>query len=237
MKICVPSSNRATTCTTNKAIKSAVFFVPQNQFDLYSQNIENEIIAVPEKYNGITKTRNFILNHFKGENILMIDDDVRQCGYYTKGNMISMMYNCETLWDSVFKKHFQLCQELGFKIWGCESSTSNFANHPLQPFSFKGVITANFLGIINDSDFHFDENFELKEDYEFVLRHFKKYGGHLKTRQFYWANKHWENKGGCVDYRTDEIEQKSLELLKNRYGGMITQSKAKNKHQISIKWG
>lgn len=227
MKICVPSSNRAKSCTTNKTLKNAIFFVPTSQLDEYSKNIDNKIIPVPEKYNGITKTRNYILEYFKGFNIIMIDDDVRQCGYYTKGNMISMIYDCDILWQDIFKKCFELTHQLGFKIWGCESATSNFANHPLQPFSFKGVITCNLLGIINDGELYFDEKMEVKEDYELVLRHFKKYGGHLKTRQFYWANKHWTNDGGCVDYRTDEMEAKAIDLLKKRFGGMVTKSSAK----------
>ena len=237
MKICVPSSNRSKSCTTNKTLPSAIFFVPENQADNYIENIENKVIPVPSKYDGITRTRNFILNHFKDENVLFIDDDVRQCGYYTKGSMISMMYGCEELFLGIFKKHFELSQGLGFKIWGCESSTSNFANHPLQPFSFSSVITCNLMGIINDGEFYFDEQFQVKEDYELMLRHYKKYGGHLKSRQFYWANKHWNNEGGCVDYRTDKMEEEAIGNLKQRYGAMISKSRSKNKHQISIKWG
>jgi hypothetical protein len=238
MKICVPSSNRSKSCTTNKTLKNAIFFVPENQYNDYVENIDNEVVSVPSDYFGITKTRNFILNYYKNENIIFIDDDVRQCGYYTLGNMVSLKYNCEALWLSIFEKHFELTKDLGFKIWGCESATTNFANHPLQPFSFIGIITCNLMGIINDGEFYFDENFKVKEDYDLVLRHFRKKGGHLKTRQFYWANKHWTNKGGCVDYRTDELESEAIDLLKKRYGLMVQKSsRAKNKHQISIKWG
>jgi len=239
MKICVPSSNRSKTCTTNKTISSAIFFVPKSQFDDYRAAIKNQIVAVPEKYNGITKTRNYILNYFKNEYIVFIDDDVRQCGYYTEGKMISLIDQQFTkFWEEIFQKNFELCDGLGFKIWGCESSTSNFANHPLQPFSFKSIITCNLMGIINNTDLFFDETFEVKEDYEILLRHYKKYGGHLKTRQFYWANKHLDNAGGCVEYRTDYMEEKAIALLKKRYGGMVVESThTKNKNQISIKWG
>lgn len=237
MKICVPSSRRSKSCSTNKTLKQAIFFVPEDETGDYENNIENDIVSVPKKYNGITKTRNFILNYFKGQNIIFIDDDVRQCGYYSLGKMINLRYDNSDLWNEIFIKHFELTLGLGFKIWGCESSTSNFANHPLQPFSFKGVINCNLLGIINDGEFYFDEQFEVKEDYELVLNHYKKYGGHLKSRQFYWANKHLTNLGGCVDYRTDEIEVKCIEMLKKRYGGMIKKSThTNNKFQISIKW-
>jgi len=237
MKICVPSSNRHKTCKTNLTLSDSIFFVPVDQFDDYKKEIKNEIIPVPLKYSGITKTRNFILNYFKNENIVFIDDDVRQCGYYTIGNMISLKNNCNDIWKEIFKKHFELTSGLGFKIWGCESATTNFANHPLQPFSFKGTITCNLMGIINDGEFYFDEQFEVKEDYDLVLRHFKKYGGHLKTRQFYWANLHWNNLGGCVDYRNDEMENKAIELLKKRFPLMIKKPiHSKTKNTISISW-
>ena len=237
MKICVPSSNRAQTCKTALTLKNSIFFVPNNQYEEYKENIKNEIIPVPLKYSGITKTRNFILKYFKNENILFIDDDVRQCGFYTKGSMISLKNNCDEIWEGIFKKHFELTKDLGFKIWGGESATTNFANHPLQPFSFKGVITCNMLGIINDGSFYFDEQFEVKEDYDLVLRHFKKHGGHLKSRQFYWANLHWDNIGGCVEYRTDEMEEKAIDLLKKRFPLMIKKPiRSKTKHTISISW-
>jgi len=237
MKICVPSKNRAGKTQTQRILKNAIFFVPKDEVKLYKNKIKNKIIEVPKKYNGITKTRNFILKTYPNENILFIDDDTRQAGYFDEGNRISFFKDdFNDILEKEFNRLFQVTKELGFKIWGAETGGSKFANHSLTPFSFRGVINCSFLGLINDGEFYFDENFEVKEDYEILLRHFKKKGGHLKVRHFFWSVKHWNNQGGCVDYRTDEMEKNCIEKLKKRYPFMIKKSNFQNEHQISIKW-
>jgi hypothetical protein len=237
MKICVPSSNRESITTTQLFYKDCVFFVPYSQIDNYKYYLSQEIIGVPDDVKGITKTRNYILKYFPNENIVFIDDDTKQAGYFLNNKRISFKNsNYESILNAEFNRIFELCYDLGFKIWGAEQSGSLYANHELTPFAFKGVINGSFLGIINDGEFLFDENFEVKEDYEIVLRHYLKKGGILKCNTFHWSTHHWSNKGGCVDYRTDELESQAINLLKRRYPFRIKPSKTKNKHQISIRW-
>lgn len=237
MKICVPSSNRAKNTKTQKVLSTCIFFVPENQYDEYKKSLVQEIIPVPNEFYGITKTRNFILNYFKGENIIFVDDDLKECGFFKAGQRFDFRKdNYEPVLLKEFNRCFELCDGLGFKIWGCEAGGSRFANHPLTPFSFKSVINGSFLGIINDGEYLFDEIYEVKEDYEIVLRHYKRKGGILKVRHFFWRSTHWKNTGGCVDYRTDEMEEKCIDMLRKQFGGMISTGKAKNKFQISIKW-
>ncbi len=237
MRICVPSSNRAGKTTTQDFIKGCVFFVPENQATQYRAALPNEIVPVPEKYNGITKTRNFILNHYKGRDVLFIDDDTKEAGLFKEGQRVSFQGGDYTeKLTAEFKRIFDLCRGLGFKIWGVEAGGSKYANHFINPFSFYGIINCSFMGIISDGEFVFDETFEVKEDYEIILRHFKRKGGFLKARHFYWRTEHWGNLGGCVDYRTDQLEEKNIKKLEDRYYGMIIRGKAKNKHQIRIKW-
>lgn len=233
MKICVPSSHRSDTSTTQYVLKNCIFFVPEDQVKNY--DINREVIGVPFK--GITKTRNFILDYFKGEDVLFIDDDVRECGMFQKGMRINLrdITNSDIL-ESEFERVFDICRGLDFKIWGAESGGSKFANHPLNPFSFRGVINGSLMGIVNDGEYRFDEEFEVKEDYEIMLRHYMDKGGVLKCRHFYWRNYHWNNEGGCVDYRTDKLEEKCIGMLEQKYPGMIKRGVAKHKHQIGIRW-
>lgn len=237
MIIAIPSKGRSELTTSDKVLKNAVFYVPENEHKEYSNNIKNKIIQVPLKVKGITATRNYILKQNHNEDVLFIDDDVRECGYFKETERVSLLNDkYSELWENVFKKMFDVCKGYNFKIYGVEVGGSKFANHPLNPISFKSIINASCMGIVNDGSYYFDENFEVKEDYDIMLRHYKDKGGVLKFRNVYWRTYHWENKGGCVDYRTDEIEDKCINQLKERFPMMIKTGMRKNKHQIQIKW-
>lgn len=80
---------------------------------------------------------------------------------------------------------------------------------------------------INDGSYYFNENFKVKEDYEICLRHIKNEGGILGARYIHWENSHWNDEGGCKDYRTVEIERKAIKDLIKMYPGMIRSAKRK----------
>ena len=110
-----------------------------------------------------------------------------------------------------------------------------FANHIFKPISFNGSINGSVLGILNNGS-KFDENFPVKEDFEFILRNYYKNGGFLKFNFFYWRTKHWANKGGCVDYRTNEMEEEAIKKLSRSYQKNIKTGKNKNKYHLSLKF-
>jgi hypothetical protein len=236
MIIAIPSSNRSEAATTQKVLMSAIMFVPENQVSAYEQFNSCEIVGVPLDFDGITKTRNWILK-YTNEDVLFVDDDVRECGYFSYGDRINLKDGeYSFLWESEFEKIFEVCKGMGFKIWGAESGGSKFSHHPLMPFSFASTINGSMMGIVNDGEFYFDEQFPVKEDYEIMLRHYKQKGGILKVRYFYWRNFHWGNEGGCVDYRTDKMEENAIDLLEARYPAMVRRNERKNKHSILITW-
>ena len=81
------------------------------------------------------------------------------------------------------------------------------------------------MGLVNDGEFYFDEDFKVKEDYEICLRHIVKYGGILGIRYIHWENDHWQSDGGCKDYRTVEIEKDAIKRLVRMYPGMVRSAK------------
>jgi len=235
MKICVPSSNRAGKTTTH-FINEAVFFVPEDQFSEYQSILQNRIVSVPFEFFGITKTRNFIIDFFKDEDILFLDDDVLECGYFKKGERINLKYEQYSEdWVKKFEECFDICKGFGLNIWGAENGGSKFSNHILNQIDLKGSINGTILGIVANS-YKFDERFIVKEDFDLIIRAFKKDGGFLKFNNFYWRSKHWNNKGGCVDYRTNEIEVNSIRLLNSIHPGFTKQGKKKNMFHTTLKF-
>lgn len=235
MVITIPSKGRAGKTKSSMFFKDAILYVPEYEYNDYKIFNEN-VIAVPHEIKGITKTRNFILNDCKDKYIIMIDDDVKIQGwlevekYQMKKRSLDYMD-----WICEFYKLFSICEDLNFKIWGVRTESSPRGTYPFQPFLFQSYVTASCMGIVNDGSYYFDENFEVKEDYEICLRHIKERGGILSVKYLVWENEHWYNEGGCKDYRTTEIELKCIKQLIELYPGMIRRVKRKDtEYQIQL---
>ncbi|MXV39336.1 hypothetical protein GO491_11725 [Flavobacteriaceae bacterium Ap0902] len=233
MKICIPSSNRAETITTTKLFTKALVFVPESQKHEYAENLENEIIPVPDDIKGITKTRNFILDYVN-DDCLMIDDDLKEVGYFRGGiriNLFNPDYEDELI--NLFERCFQLTRQMGFELFGVEAAGSLFAQHVFKPISYKGAINGTCIGIAKTVS-RFDESYPVKEDFEFILRSYLKHGGYLKFNHFYLRTKHWANAGGCVDYRTNQMEMDCVEKLGEKYNGLFKVGAGKNQFHTKI---
>jgi hypothetical protein len=230
MLIAIPSKGRPFKSKSKELISSAKIFVPESEFDLYNKIYPNDIISVPNEVKGITKTRNWILKNNLGVNVVFVDDDLKKCGYwitqYEKRKFKDIKN--EQMIINEFKKLFEVCNDLDYKIWGLKTESSKISQHDEKPFVFMTYITASCMGIVNDGSYYFNENYEVKEDYEIGLRHIKEKGGVLGARHFSWENEHWDTNGGCGDYRTDQIERKCINQLIKEYPKYVKSVNRKN---------
>jgi len=229
MLIAIPSKGRAGLTTSNKILPDAYFYVPTSELHQYQKIIKNAI-GVPKEIQGITATRNWILKNTDEKLVVFIDDDVKTAGYIRMEtrNAKHIYLNDQSIWLSEFKKFFEICEQLNYKIWGIKTDSAPRGYYPFKPMLFYTYITASCMGIVNDGEFYFDETFKVKEDYEICLRHIKNKGGLLGIRYLYWENNHWQKEGGCKDYRTVEIERDAIKRLIKMYPGMIRTAKLKN---------
>jgi glycosyltransferase involved in cell wall biosynthesis len=228
MLIAIPSKNRAGKTTTNKILPNiGTFFVPESEVHQYSY-IRN-VVGIPNNVQGITPTRNWILKNTNEKWVVFLDDDAKNVGYTELGRTQAKKIDVrdEGFWAEEFLKAFDLTEQLGYKMWGVKTEAAPRSVYPYKPILTKTYLTASCMGMVNDGEFYFDENFKVKEDYEICLRHIVKYGGILGIRYLHWENEHWVTDGGCKDYRTVEIETKAIKDLVKLYPGMIRSAKRK----------
>ena len=228
MLIAVPSKNRAGKTTTNKILPNiATFFVPESEVHQYSY-IKN-VVGVPKEIQGITATRNWILKNTEERWVVFLDDDAKNVGYTQLGERKSYKIDIkeEGFWAEEFLKAFDLTEQLEYKMWGVKTEAAPRSVYPYKPILTKTYLTASCMGMINDGEFYFDENFKVKEDYEICLRHIVKYGGILGIRYLHWENEHLVTEGGCKDYRTIDMERKAIKDLNRLYPNMIRSAKRK----------
>lgn len=229
MLIAVPSKGRAGQTTTNKILPNiATFYVPESEYHQYKGLIKN-IVCVPKQVQGITQTRNWILQNTDERWVVFLDDDVKNVGWTKLEKRQSKKKDVkdEGFWVEEFLKAFDLTEQLQYKIWGVKTEAAPRSVHPYKPILLKTYVTASCMGLVNDGEFMFDEKFKVKEDYEICLRHIQKYGGILGIRYIHWENEHWVTEGGCKNYRTIEMERQAIKDLIRMYPGMIASAKRK----------
>lgn len=224
MLIAVPSKGRAGSTTTNNLLPNiSTFFVPESEYHQYKGVVKN-IITVPKEVQGITATRNWILQNTDNRWVVFLDDDVKTAGYnkLEERKTKKIEIKDEGFWAEEFLKYFDLTEQMGYKIWGTRTENSTRGTYPYKPILTRSYVTASCMGIINDGKYMFDESFKVKEDYEICLRHIKNEGGILAIRYLYWENEHWKIDGGCKDYRTIEMERDAIKKLIKLYPNMIS---------------
>jgi len=221
MLVVIPSKNRAGKITSHKVIKSAKIYVSSSEFHIYN-NIYDNVISIPKEIEGITSTRNWILKNTNEKYVIFIDDDVKSQGYIKlyneKTKKISML---ENEWINEWQKLFDITEQMNYKIFGVSTDGQPCSVYPYKPFLFRSYVTASCMGIINDGTYYFDEKYIVKEDYELCLRHIKERDGILCARYLFWQNSHWNDNGGCKDYRTQNIELNAIKMLLKDYKGYI----------------
>jgi len=90
----------------------------------------------------------------------------------------------------------------------------------IEPTRENILITAPFT-MTKPSSIRYDENLMLKEDYDYTLQHIKNGSGCIRFAQFLFSFQSSTNQGGVVDYRTLELEQKTIKQLQNKWGECI----------------
>lgn len=222
MMIAIPSKGRPAKCKTAKFLPSATVFVPEAEVEDYVSLGVARVKAVPDSVKGITRTRNWILDHTNDRRVVFVDDDVRSTGWLEiEDEWMERREFTEADWLREWPILFDLTESLRFRIWGVATMSAPRACYPWKPFLFRSYVTASCMGILNDGRTRFDETFPVKEDYEICLRCIQEDGGVLAARFLFWENSHWTDEGGCRAYRTQEIERDCINRLIAKYPGMI----------------
>jgi len=108
--------------------------------------------------------------------------------------------------------------ESKYKLAGFPPTNNPF--FALNEFDLNKFIVGDFL-IIKPTELRFDTNMRLKEDYDFCLQFMKEKGGCIRYGKYLMSFKHYSNKGGAVSYRTEQLEQTTINYLIEKWGECI----------------
>ncbi|MCK9461601.1 MAG: hypothetical protein M0R80_18385 [Proteobacteria bacterium] len=231
-EICIPSMGRAGSVETAKLFDDFKIFCPKREADEYRKFYGDKVFEVPDDIKGITATRNFILDH-SGKYVIQCDDDV--IGFYRMNSRKENKYEeltKEHLYE-VIDNSFLMAEEIETNLWGFNLSRDKKFYREYSPISLSSVLVANFFGMINDGQ-RFDERVKLKEDYDYSLESLRRHRKILRFNQYAFFVQHQSNSGGCVDYRTMDLEKDTIKLLKRKWGSKIIKTNPKKEYEIKV---
>lgn len=159
---------------------------------------------------------------------LMLDDDLVKIHFFT--NIGQTTVNFKTM----VKEMKQILLTTPMYLAGTASTFNRFFYHPSRPLGLKhfigGWCTLTKFGAIP----RYDEELKTKEDYDITLQHIKEYGGVCRINYLAPEFKHYNNKGGVVDYRNEHVEQESIRHLRAKWGQSIRDN-PKRPNEILLK--
>jgi len=236
MLVAIPSKGRADKVKTLKVLPSGVVYVPLSEGGHYRRAYPDaDVVEVPEEVRGITATRNWILDNTDQRYVVFVDDDVIDVGYFVLGvERVRKIKMREPALIKEWLRLFHVTDDLGYHLWGAETTGQPRVLHPHKPFVWHSYVTASCMGLVNDG-IRFDADYPVKEDYELSLRCIRDDGGIVGARYLFWRNEHWTTQGGCGDYRTQAMEDKAIRDLMDNYPGFIKKvTKGGSQYSIEI---
>jgi hypothetical protein len=218
--------------------------------ELQNRGVNVSIEYVPKEYDGISRTREWILTQLSiktGEHfVLMLDDDMDFC---YRPNMTDPAL--ETIKDlERFEAMLDTLEQWltdGFVHIGLAARQGS--NHFLGPEPFRDV-TRMMNAYAYDTQALKELNVEMgrisvMEDFDLTLQLLRKGYPNRVSYQYVWNQRGSGAEGGCSSYRTAELQTKSAQLLQQyhpEYVSLVTKSAGsvwkdmEERSDVNVQW-
>lgn len=186
---------------------------------------------------GCMENRNFFLDYFgAGRKIISVDDDVEGLFEQRAPGRTGLVKMTGEEIDVLIKKGFHLCESNKTKLWGVYPTYNHFyMSRTIVP---HGFIVGHWMGIIT-SDLRFDTNVHVKDDYSFTCQNIVKFKkivrfNYVCVKAQYLPDK--SGKGGASDYRTDDMVEKDVQYLMQKYPNWVVRNPRREGNEILLKF-
>ena len=229
----VISRSRWNTITTHKLLKDFTLIVPESEKQEYSDRIKNcEIKTIPDDIVGLGKIRNYCIDLYKGKDIMIFDDDIREFLNLTRERplRISEPDTVQELIDNLYN----MALDMDVKIFGFSQKADVRKYMANQPFSLTSTYIGCAVGIIAN-ELRFTEQNKFKVDVDYTLQQLMHHRIILLDERFSVSQIRDTNRGGNSKYRTKESTILEMEYLEEKWGKYLKIGQTKNKEQTRVK--
>lgn len=196
-------------------------FVVGEEEERYKEALPEGIkVVVGER--GVGKQRTLINSYFKeGTRIVLMDDDVQVI--VKEENKIRVL--TEPLVPLV-EKAFDLCDEVGARMWGVCNTTNGFFMKHDSVFGLREPYGAFHGEYAQDPDTQ--STLPHSEDFEKGLKHYLKYGGFVRLNDFGVKQKRYSEGGVNEDLGGKagrmKVYQETADYILNNYPDLVRSS-------------
>lgn len=176
-----------------------------------------KIVVIPDSLRGnISKVRNWILDHSTDPEVVMMDDDLSEIGYYEKEGEDHVMDPQQIM--EFLRSGYRMMRELGgIHLWGINLQVDPKFYREFNPFSFLSPILGTFSCHL-DQKLRYDEGLFFNEDYDLWLKMIVRYRKTFRFNKYHYRADHQDASGGCANYRMLDEERKQAKLMMERWG-------------------
>jgi hypothetical protein len=222
--------SRAQTITTHRLVPEAILCVPKSQAADY-RAIGPDILTHPDQVKGLTPKLNWILDHFKGDDVLLLDDDLTALAkcFISPGERPSHTRDPGQI-AAVIRQTARLAGEIGAYLWGFEANHEAIRYYTgLKPFMLTGYINGCATGFRRGHGLRYDERIVAKNDFDICCQNAWRHRLVFKNCRYAWVQKDtFCGAGGQSHWRTSQTERNDVALLQRKYGDVIQVSRPRH---------
>lgn len=204
--------------------------VPAGQGDDYFYAGATDVTEVASTQD--THQRNHALRIAGTRYCIQTDDDLRKLQFVMPGQKPRPCGMAEAI-DLLIKA----C-EVNDAYYSGVAPTDN-AYFTRQMFTLDGFIRSALTCYRPDTrsegKLFYDDQFPLKGDYDLTCQHLQRYGRVARVDSLLGSFAYGQGSGGCVDYRTPELEQEVIARLMAKWPDAITPN-AKREGEVRLRW-
>lgn len=200
--------------------------VPESERADYESKIVNPILTVPDSVEGLGSLRNWVLDNFSEETVVMIDDDIDKM--YCLSGKLSRALTDPAEVVQVIINDAVMSRDAGLHVFGFFQSDIRKYNGT-SPFALTGWVGC-VIGI-NGRKFRFRDDY-FKVDIDMCLQA-------MMVDRIIWIDNRYRfaqsldnNMGGNAKFRTQELFEKSTESLLQKWGQYLRIS---DRHKAQIR--
>lgn len=229
IKIVILSRGRSDTMTTHKILPMATLVCPESEAKDY-EKFGLPIVTTPDDVIGMGRLRNWVLDNFKEEILVMVDDDVT--GVRLVADLIGKEMRDPEIAYQLIVATAICAKDAGVGVFGWNQQWDVRKYRAEYPFRLNTWVSAVF-GVIG-RDIRFLDRNMFRVDIDFCLEHLLKKRIIWAENRFSFVQERDRNKGGGSLFRTEEKVQDEMNFLKRKWQAHYNVRKVKTTIITSI---